>query len=167
MATSFLSRKPDSGLGNIRSSPGSPGRNIDWVLMTVQFGLTIIGGFVVYSASHTRVTADPYYYATRQVVFAIIGAVVMFVVMGFDYESWRDRARFLYGFTLVLLLMLFLLGVVSGQDRISFDLCPFNFQPAEMAKVALIFWLAYSLSKKRERASLNVSLAALTLFARF
>ena len=38
MATSFLSRKPDSGLGNIGASPGDPSRNIDWVLMSAQVG---------------------------------------------------------------------------------------------------------------------------------
>ena len=41
MATSFLSRKPDSGLGNIGASPGDPSRNIDWVLMSAQAALTV------------------------------------------------------------------------------------------------------------------------------
>ena len=72
MATSFLSRKPDSGLGNISASPGDPSRNIDWVLMSTQVALTVIGFFVVYSASRTRIAADPYAFVTRQVVFAIM-----------------------------------------------------------------------------------------------
>ena len=46
MATSFLSRKPDSGLGNIGASPGDPSRNIDWVLMSAQAALTVLGMFV-------------------------------------------------------------------------------------------------------------------------
>ena len=37
MATSFLSRRADSGLGNIGASPADPSRNVDWILMTVQF----------------------------------------------------------------------------------------------------------------------------------
>ena len=71
MATSFLSRKPDSGLGNIGASPAAPSRNVDWVLMTVQFALTVIGCFVVFSASRTRVADDPYAFVTRQVIFAL------------------------------------------------------------------------------------------------
>ena len=59
MATAFLSRKPDSGLGNIGASPADPARNIDWVLMTVQILLTVIGCLVVFSASRTRLVADP------------------------------------------------------------------------------------------------------------
>jgi len=149
MATSFLSRKPDSGLGNVRASPGDPSRNIDWVLMTVQFVLTIIGCFVVFSASRTRIGDDPYAFATRQVVFAIVAVVAMLVVMSFDYEWWKDRARFLYGLTLVLLALLFLLGVASGEDRISFDLGPFNFQPAEMAKFTTLLMLAAYLAEER------------------
>ena len=149
MTTSFLSRKPDSGLGNIRSSPAAPSRNVDWVLMSAQFALTIIGCFIVYSASRTRVLEDPYAFATRQVVFAIVATVVMAFVMSFDYEWWKDRARFLYGLTLVVLTMLFLLGVATGEDRISFDLGPFNVQPAEIAKFTTLLMLATYLAEER------------------
>ncbi|MBG7603358.1 MAG: rod shape-determining protein RodA [Actinobacteria bacterium] len=149
MATSFLSRKADSGLGNIRASPADPSRNIDWVLMSVQFVLTAMGFFVVFSASRTRISDDPYAFATRQVVFAIIAVVVMFIVMAFDYEWWKDRAAFLYGVTLVLLTLLFLLGVAAGEDKISFDLGPFNFQPAELAKFTTLLMLAAYLSEER------------------
>jgi len=149
VATSFLSRKPDSGLGNIRSSPAAPSRNVDWVLMSAQFALTIVGCFIVYSASRTRVSSDPYAFATRQVVFAIVATVVMALVMSFDYEWWKDRARFLYGLTLVVLTMLFMLGVATGEDRISFDLGPINVQPAEIAKFTTLLMLATYLAEER------------------
>ena len=149
MATSFLTRKPDSGLGNIGASPADPSRNIDWVLMSVQVILTVAGCFVVFSASRTRVVDDPYAFATRQVIFGIVAAAVMAVVMAFDYESWKERAKFLYGVTLVVLVLLILLGVASGQDRISFDLGPFNVQPAELAKFTTLLMLAVYLAEER------------------
>jgi rod shape determining protein RodA len=149
MATSFLSRRPDSGLGNIRSSPADPSRNIDWVLMLAQVALTVIGCFVVFSASRTRVADDPYAFVTRQVIFAIIAAFVMSVVMSVDYEWWKERAAFLYGLTLVVLLLLVLLGVATGKDRISFDLGPLNVQPAEIAKFTTLLMLASYLSLER------------------
>ncbi|HSH11949.1 MAG TPA: hypothetical protein VLA10_09190, partial [Ilumatobacter sp.] len=77
MSLTFLTRRPDSGLGNIRSSPGDPSRNVDWVLLAAQGALTIIGCLVVYSASWTTVESDPYAFVTRQVVFAIVASVVM------------------------------------------------------------------------------------------
>jgi rod shape determining protein RodA len=149
MATSFLSRKPDSGLGNIRASPARPSRNIDWVLMSTQFALTIAGCFIVFSASRTRVADDPYAFATRQVVFAIVATVVMFAVMAVDYEWWKDRARVLYVATLLVLAGLFALGIATGQDRISFDLGPFNVQPAELAKFTTLLMLATYLADER------------------
>jgi rod shape determining protein RodA len=149
MATSFLTRKPDSGLGNIGASPADPSRNIDWVLMSVQVILTVAGCFVVFSASRTRVVDDPYAFATRQVIFAIVAAAVMVVVMAFDYESWKERAKFLYGSTLVVLVLLILLGIAGGQDRISFDLGPFNVQPAELAKFTTLLMLAVYLAQER------------------
>jgi rod shape determining protein RodA len=145
----FLQRKPDSGLGNIRSSPGDPSRNVDWVLLLTQGALTIIGCFIVFSASRTRIDGDPYAFVTRQVVFAIVASVVMFGVMSVDYEWLKDRARFFYGFTLVLLTLLFLIGQVSGQDRITFELGPVNFQPAEMAKFTTLLVLAAYLADER------------------
>ena len=149
MTTSFLSRRPDSGLGNIKASPADPSRNIDWVLLTVQVALTVIGFFVVYSTSRTRILDDPYAFATRQVVFAIIGAVVMAIVMVSDYEFWKDRARALYIISIVTLLFLFLLGIASGEDRISFDLGIINFQPAELAKFTTLLMLATFLAEER------------------
>jgi rod shape determining protein RodA len=149
VTTSFLSRRPDSGLGNIGASPAAPSRNVDWVLMTVQGALTVIGCFIVFSASRTRINDDPYAFATRQVVFAIMATVGMFIVMSVDYDWWKDKARFLYGLTLVVLTLLFLVGVASGEDRISFDLGPFNFQPAEMAKFTTLLMLAVYLAEGR------------------
>ena len=74
MALSMLSRKPDSGLGNIKASPGSPSRNIDWVLLFAQGLLSIIGLFTIYSASYSKFS-NPYLYVTRQEIF-LIGAVI-------------------------------------------------------------------------------------------
>jgi rod shape determining protein RodA len=149
VATSFLSRKPDSGLGNIRASPADPSRNIDWVLMAAQLALTVIGCFIVFSASRTRVLDDPYAFVTRQVIFTIVAIVVMAIVMSVDYEWWKERASFLYGLTIVVLLLLFLLGIAGGEDRISFDLGPFNIQPAELAKFATLLMLATYLAEER------------------
>jgi rod shape determining protein RodA len=149
VATSFLSRRPDSGLGNIRSSPADPSRNIDWVLLLAQVALTVIGCFIVFSASRTRVVDDPYAFVTRQVIFAIAAAVVMVIVMAVDYEWWKEKAAFLYGLTIVVLLLLFLLGVAGGEDRISFDLGPFNVQPAELAKFTTLLMLASYLAEER------------------
>ena len=149
MALTFLARRPDSGLGNIRSSPGDPSRNVDWVLLITQGLLTVIGCFVVYSASWTTVEGDPFAFVNRQVIFAISASVVMVTVMAIDYEWFKERAAFLYGATVAMLLLLILMGIAQGLDRISFDLGPINFQPAELAKLTTLLALAAFLSEER------------------
>ncbi|MEM9745304.1 MAG: FtsW/RodA/SpoVE family cell cycle protein [Actinomycetota bacterium] len=147
--TGLLSRRPDSGLGNIKASPADPSRNIDWVLLTAQVLLTVIGCFIVFSTSRTRIDVDPYAFVTRQTIFAIIAFFVMGAVMATDYEFWKDRARSLYTLTILSLVFLFLLGVASGEDRISYDLGPINVQPAELAKFTTLLMLATYLAEER------------------
>ena len=148
MALTFLQRKPDSGLGNIRSSPGSPSRNIDWVLMLAQSALAVIGCFVIYSASYSKYS-NQYLFVTRQEIFLIGAVIVMAVVMSIDYEVWKERSRFLYGVTLMLLVLVILAGTVTGGARLSFDLGPLKLQPAEFAKFTCLLALAAHLGEER------------------
>jgi rod shape determining protein RodA len=154
MATGLLSRKPDSGLGNIRSSPSSPSRNIDWVLLLAQSVLSVAGLFVIYSASSSKF-ANPYLYVTRQEIFLIAGFVAMAVVMFVDYDVWKRRARFFYGATIMLLVLVVMLGTVNDGARLSFDVGPLKLQPAELAKVTTLLALAAYLGdeERNERQS--------------
>ena len=147
MPVGLLHRKPDSGLGNIHASPGAPSRNIDWVLMVAVGALSVIGLAIIYSASYTKSppgSSDPYgfYFVTRQEVFLIAAVMAMVVVMSFDYEWWKDHARFLYGVTIMLLVLVIMVGAVRGGARLSFDLGPLNVQPAEIAKFTVLLTLA-------------------------
>ena len=151
MALSFMQRKPDSGLGNIHASPSAPSRNIDYVLLFAQGALSVIGLFVIYSASHTKFS-DPFLFVTRQEVFLIAAVLVMVVVMSFDYEWWKDHARFLYGFTLMLLTLIALMNLLKlrgNETVLSFDLGPLNVQPAEFAKFTTLLMVASYLSEDR------------------
>ena len=149
MAFSILNRRPDSGLGNVRSSPGDPSRNVDWILLLVQSTLVVCGGLTVYSASRTKGNNLPYgySYATRQVIFVIIAAAAMLFVMSLDYAWLRERAKFLYGLTIVALVLIFMLAKVTGGAQLSFDIGPIKLQPAEFAKVTVLLVLAAFLSE--------------------
>lgn len=151
MAIGLLSRKPDSGLGNIRSSPGDPGRNIDWVLMFSQVALSVIGLFVIYSASRTKGSSvgNGYLFVTRQEIFLIAALVAMVVVMSVDYEWWKTHARFLYGVSIMALALVVAAGTLSGGARLSFDLGPVKLQPAEFAKATVLLALAAYLAEER------------------
>lgn len=153
MTFSVLNRRPDSGLGNVRSSPGDPSRNIDWMLMFTLAALAVIGCATVYSASRTKVGSGStlpfgYTFVTRQVVFVIVATMAMLFVMSLDYQWLREKAKFLYGVTIVALALIFLLGKVSAGAQLSFDVGPINIQPAEFAKVTVMLALAAFLSQE-------------------
>lgn len=150
MGIPLLHRRPDSGLGNIRSSPGDPSRNIDWVLLVGQGLLTVVGCCIVFSATRTQ-AGDPYTFVTRQVIFAIAAAVVMVAVMAVDYEWWRDRGRLLYALTIVVLAGLLVLGRVGGGDTLlAFEVGPIQIQPAELAKFTVLLGLCAHLTEDRK-----------------
>ena len=150
MGFPLLQRRPDSGLGNIRSGGSDPRRNIDWSLLVPVVLLTIIGAFAIYSATFWKVSGDPYWFTTRQVVFAIVAGVVLVITMSFDYSLLRERAFFLYGCALVALALVLAVGALRGGARLSFDLGPILFQPAEFAKPAVIVVLAAYLAEIRD-----------------
>ena len=145
MARTVFTRRADSGLGNIRRSFADPTRTIDWVLMAAVGALTVIGAFMIYSATRPRLLnrgADPFLFVQRQIVFVILAIVVMVAVMWIDYVQLRGNAELLYAATIVLLILVFVAGSVRGGARLSFDLGPFAVQPSEIGKVTTLLLLA-------------------------
>ncbi len=145
MTGTLFTRRPNSGLGKIRRSFADPTRTIDWVLMAAVGALTIIGAFMIYSATRPRLLnrgADPFQFVQRQIIFVIIAIVVMAVVMWMDYVQLRGSAELFYAITIVLLILLFVAGSVTGGARLSFDVGPIAVQPSEIGKVTTLLLLA-------------------------
>jgi rod shape determining protein RodA len=140
-----FSRRPNSGLGNIRRGFADPTRNIDWILMAAVGALTIISSFIIYSATRPRLLnrgADPFQFVQRQIIFVIFAIIVMAVVMWVDYVQLKGSAELIYAVTIVLLILVMVTGAVTGGARLSFDLGPIAVQPSELSKVATLLLLA-------------------------
>ena len=135
-----------SGPATVRARESSPGRNIDWPLVVVQFALSGVGLAIIYSASRTK-AADPYLFVTRQEIFLIVAVAAMAVVMSVDYSFWRNHALVLYVGTLVALVGVRVVGTVSSGARLSFGVGAVKLQPGELAKLTVLVALAASLSK--------------------
>lgn len=145
MARTIFTRRPDSGLGNIRRGFADPTRTVDWILMGAVGALTIIGAFMIYSATRPRLLnrgADPFFFVQRQIIFVILAIVLMMVVMWMDYVQLRGNAELFYAGTIVLLILVFVAGSVTGGARLSFDLGPIAVQPSELGKVTTLLLLA-------------------------
>lgn len=150
MVGTLFTRRPDSGLGNIKRGITAPTRSIDWVLMAAVGALTTIGVFMVYSATRPRLISrgsDPFSFAQRQVAFIIVALVAMAVVMWFDYVQLHGNANLLYAGTIFLLVLVLVTGAVIGGARLSFDLGPISVQPSELSKVTTLVLLAGYLAR--------------------
>ena len=119
------------------------------VLLLAGFGIVMI-----YSASAVicmKELNNPLHYIQRQVIFCLIGLVVMFTAASFPFRFLRSLAYPLLIAALVLLGLVQVpaLGSTAGGACRWISLGRFTFQPSEFVKLALIIFLAYSLSKKQ------------------
>jgi len=128
----------------------------DLVILLMAVALTCFGVVMVYSASSVmaaRKYHDGFYFLKRQGVYALLGFAMMSLAMWIDYQQWRRFAVPLLLGCLLLLVLVFVPGIggtAKGASRwLRFP--GFNFQPSELAKIALIIYMAYSLDKKQEK----------------
>lgn len=116
----------------------------DYIISLIVFALIAFGLVMIYSVSKyyslqiTENGSDKYFF-TKQLISASMSIVVWIVFQLIDYRFWQKSASFMFFLTLILLLMpIFFSG--SGERWIT--LLGFQFQPAEMAKLTFIFYLA-------------------------
>jgi len=128
----------------------------DLVIMLMAIALTCFGVVMVYSASSVMAAKrfhDGFFFLKRQGLFALLGFGIMLLVMRVDYHTWKRVA--VPGLLLCLVLLALVLipgigGKAGGSSR-WIKLPGFNLQPSEMAKLALIMYMAYSLDKKQDK----------------
>ena len=128
----------------------------DLIILTMVVVLTCFGVVMVYSASSIMAEKkfhDSFFFLKRQAVFAVLGFCCMYIAMRTDYHFWKKAAVPVLIACLVALLLVFVPGIggkVKGAARwIRFP--GFNFQPAELAKLSLIIFMAYSLDRKQDQ----------------
>ena len=157
-----------TGSGNAGESiqPRGLGHQVcDSVVILLVGGLMTLGAVMVYSASVTVQGEPPHWRQwwntpLRQSFFALLGFGMMVLVSQLDYRIWKWERRgegwwagALYLLALLLLIAMLIPGIGTealGARRALVVLrSPFqlSFQPAELAKVVLIVWLAALLSR--------------------
>jgi cell division protein FtsW len=128
---------------------------VDAVMAAVVVALVGFGVVMVYSASAVQATVqyhDPQFFLKRQVAYAVSALVAMWVASRIDYHRLYKLTYPVLAVVGVLLLLCVIgFGHSGGGAARWLSIGPIHVQPAEMAKVALVIWLAYSLSKKAER----------------
>jgi rod shape determining protein RodA len=131
----------------------APSRHVDPMLILAALGLTALGLLVIYSAtSHSLEAAgvDPRHFVNRQMVSLGVGLGAMVAVATFDYRVYRAWAPVVYGAAILMLVLTLVTGETVNASRAWIVFGGFQFQPAELAKPALILVLAALFHERRE-----------------
>jgi cell division protein FtsW len=114
-----------------------------------------IGVVMVYSASSAvaleRFGSDTYFFR-KQVVYALTAIAVLIICRHIPYPFYRKMAYPVLAVAFLMLIALYFPGVghsVGGARR-WLRISGVSFQPSEFARLALIIYLAYSMSKKQD-----------------
>jgi len=96
---------------------------------------------------------DKTYFLNRHLLFLFIGLLASFVVMALDYRELKIYAKPLMVFIFILLVLVLIPGIgkASFGARRWFKLGPFNFQPSEFAKLAVLVYVADFLARKQNK----------------
>lgn len=125
----------------------------DYLLLATVVALVCVGVLMVFSAStsisHSRFGHE-WYYIRRQIVFAILGAITLYVASRVNYWKLQQLAKLGLLISVVLLLLVFVpqLAMSSHGATRWIMLGPIPLQPSEVAKVALVLWAADVLARK-------------------
>ena len=129
----------------------------DVYLLGITVALVAVGVLLVFDASYAKTADlrafgfDTWYLAKRQMIFAAIGLICMLCASRVSVDLLRKLAVPLMVLSFVLLTAVLLPGIgckVNGA-RSWFKIGPISFQPAELAKLILVLYLAHALGGAR------------------
>jgi rod shape determining protein RodA len=127
------------------SAEASPLRHLDVILLVVPFLISGLGLLMIYSSTRTRLERDgidPFYFVQRQAIAIAVGIVAMALLILVDYRRLRDLWFLIYFAVLPLLAGVLVLGASRKGAQAWFDIGPLQFQPSEIAKIAVIIAVA-------------------------
>lgn len=123
-------------------------RHLDRFLFCAPILIFLIGLLSVYSASFKSGQTLDQTLAVRQVLWMVLGLLLILLVIRKDYFRWQDWVWPLYGVSVLLLFWVLFSPPRHGARR-WLEIAGISFQPSELAKLAVIFLLARFFSTRR------------------
>lgn len=134
------------------------------VIFLVCFGLVMIYSTSSYEAAMKF--GDSTFYLKRQLLATVLGIIVMFFTASFDYHRWGKYAILAYIATIIcIVLVLTPIGIEANGARRWIGVGSFSFQPAELAKLSIILFFAFFLSKKPNLVNKFSTSVAMLIYA--
>ena len=122
-------------------------RRMDWLLIMVVLALLAIGIAFIYSASYRGDDMAPADFYRRQIVWALVGLIVMVAIACADYRAFRGVAWWLYVAAMVLLVLVLVVGEKRYGATRWLNILGFQLQPSEFAKLTVLIALARFLAR--------------------
>ena len=133
----------------------------DKVIWIIFLCLCLISIIEVFSAASTLTykSGDHWGPITQHSIILMIGALVVVLMHNIRYKWFQVFPVFLYPISIILLAFVTLMGIVTG-DRINgaarwMTFMGLQFQPSELAKMAVIIAVSFILSKKQDEYGAN------------
>ena len=127
--------------------------SIDYTLLVTVILLLSLGLIMVLSASSPTALSEsgsPYTYFIRQLIFAILGLIAMYIISKIDYRFYKRFYKIAYMVSIILLIAVLVVGTErSGATRWIF-IGGLSFQPSELVKLLMIIFYAGILTKNRD-----------------
>ena len=155
-----MARKPKRDLTAQKQLARGP---VDLPFLMLTLLLMGIGLIMVFSASYASAYYDadvstPLYYIRNQSIYAAGGVVAMYLISKINYQTFRALSIPGIAVAVVVLLMVYTpFGVTINQVRRWVRIAGIQFQPSEVAKVAVILFFSARLSKRGSRKPLHFS----------
>lgn len=128
-----------------------------WLALAI-FALVLFGLIAIYSVSKyyslqiTDGETDKFY-LTKQLTWVTIGVVIWFVFQGIEYRFWQKQTKYMFFATLILLILPLLFGHNNERSSTRWvSIAGQQFQPSELAKLTLIFYLSGWFSSLNEQS---------------
>ncbi len=129
------------------------GGYIDYQSVFLILVLLMFGIVMVYSASSYRAVMNGLpstYYVKRQAVFAAIGFLVMLFVSHINYRIYAKYTNIMVIISIIMMAAVMLMGVSANGSARWLAIGSIQFQPSEIAKVAIIIYMAHSCVQNKE-----------------
>ena len=130
-------------------------KKFDKILALSVILLSLFGLIMIYSASSIWAEykfSDSFHYLKYQLLFFIVGLVLMFIVSKIDYRLYYKKANTILICCFILLILVLIPGIgsVRNGSRSWFGIASFGIQPSEAAKLGLILFTRKYLSKSNK-----------------
>jgi rod shape determining protein RodA len=147
------------------AEPRPRGMRLDPLLLLATLGLIAAGVYVVAGATQDDIPGDPNYYAYRQLGYAIVGLVLMFLISRFDYSRVREWKAGIYASMIGLILLVYVIGFSARGSKRAIQFGFFNLQSSELGKLLLILALSAFMVDRMRRLNERETTSRIMLLA--